>query len=101
VNLALVRDGGTDTFYVNGVAWGGTGTGAPITPTTAIYLGRDTTGLVDEARIFTFTPGQFSVSDLLLTQTVFDAPIVPEPTTVLLLGLGAALLWKRDRHTRN
>src|SRR5207245_988697 len=68
-----VRDNGTATFYVNGVASGtlasapGSATGKfgvaakPTDPTQDRFV-----GVLDELRFFTFTGGQFSASDLLL-----------------------------------
>lgn len=74
-HLALVRNNGTTTLYVNGVA-AGTSTGGPLlpqgnfglgappqSPTSQFYI-----GLIDEVRVFTFAPGQFSTSDLLINQ---------------------------------
>lgn len=74
VHLAVVREGGTATFYINGVASGtstavpndanGTGPGAlhmAVTSGGTAYFQGD----LGEARIFTFDPGQFDVSQLL------------------------------------
>jgi hypothetical protein len=67
-HLALVRDMGVTTFYVNGVPAGATTTAAPITPNGAFIMGgRSTTsvpgehfiGRLDEVRIFTFEPYHF------------------------------------------
>jgi len=73
-HLALVRNNGTATFYVNGVASGSTTTSAPLTPTGKFGIAAksvDATqerfaGMLDEMRFFTFTAGQFSTNDLLL-----------------------------------
>ena len=71
-HLAVVRNSGAATFYVNGVAAGTTTTAPsvpigrfgiaapPQAPTNQIF-----NGLVDEVRMFTFAPGQFSTNDLL------------------------------------
>ena len=70
-HLAIVRDRGVTTFYVNGVAHGGTST-AGVRSAGAVHLGVTADGvagfkgLIDEARIFTFAPGKFQPSDLLL-----------------------------------
>lgn len=67
-HVALVRNGGTSTVYLNGVAAGTTGT-APNVPSGQMMVGgRDTgeffDGRIDEVRIFSFTPGQFVPADL-------------------------------------
>ena len=72
-HLALVRDNGTTTFYVNGVA-SGTSLGNPTPATNSFMVGAHPqfvantwfNGAVDEVRVFTFAPGQFSTNDLLL-----------------------------------
>ena len=74
-HLALVRNNGTTTLYVNGVA-AGTSSGGPLLPQGNFALGAPPqaptsqffTGLIDEVRVFTFASGQFSTSDLLLNQ---------------------------------
>lgn len=77
-HLAMVDNGGTTTFYVNGVA---TGTGpAPHTPSGGFFVGGDPggenfQGSIDEVRVFTFAPGAFSTNDLMLT----NAPPPPPP----------------------
>jgi hypothetical protein len=73
-HLALVRDNGTTTLYVNGVAAGSLGS-APISPSGRFAImgqPQNTTqerlnGLLDEVRVFTFAPGSFSTNDLLLS----------------------------------
>lgn len=72
-HLALVRNNGTNTLYVNGIS-AGTTTTAPNVPSGAFGLAAPPqapsdnffTGGMDEVRIFTFAPGQFSVTDLLV-----------------------------------
>src|ERR1041385_2759497 len=72
-HLALVCSGGISTLYVNGVPAGGVSFGSSI-PQGNFALGAPPqapinqffTGLIDEARVFTFAPGQFKTSDLLL-----------------------------------
>ncbi|HEX5219679.1 MAG TPA: LamG-like jellyroll fold domain-containing protein [Verrucomicrobiae bacterium] len=72
-HLALVRDNGTATFYVNGVA-SGTSLGIPQPATNSFMIGAHPQfavntwfeGAVDEVRVFTFAPGQFSTNDLLV-----------------------------------
>lgn len=103
--LALVRDNGTTSFYVNGASVysnpvgpnppsGGVGIGG--NPQTAGFELFD--GQIDEVRIFSFAPGAFSVGDLNLP------PPVPTPALSLrslgllalgLLGLGWLGLRRR------
>lgn len=72
-HLALVRDSGLTTLYVNGVATVTSGA-IPAIPNTGFAIGappqsvasQNLNGLVDEVRVFTFTGGQFSTNDLLL-----------------------------------
>ena len=72
-HLALVRDNGIATLYVNGVAAGTLGS-APVSPTGRFaIMGQPQNpalerlfGFMDEVRVFTFAPGAFSTNDLLL-----------------------------------
>lgn len=71
-HLALVRDNGLSTFYVNGLPRGST-PDAPNAAAGGFALGARPTspgeffaGSVDEARVFTFPAGQFRSGDLLL-----------------------------------
>ncbi len=97
--FAMVRQSGVTSLYINSTT--------PITPTNStatpnapqdlmhnpttdlgIHIGASPTGgdllggYADEVRIFTFTPGQFSTSDLLIAT-------VPEPSSLVLGGLSA------------
>lgn len=75
-HLALVRDAGVTTLYVNGVAAGATSASTPNPPGGLFAVGAQpqnpanerftTSGYVDELRVFTFAPGGFSTNDLLL-----------------------------------
>lgn len=75
-HLALVRNNGTTTLYVNGVAAGSLGT-TPISPSGRFaVMGQPQNptqerldGFLDEVRVFTFAPGTFSTNDLLLFKT--------------------------------
>lgn len=90
-HVALVRDGGLATIYTNGIA-AGTSLSGPNVPVGNFAVAvppqapasQFLTGLVDEVRVFTFTPGQFSTNDLLLNK-----PIYALGTTSLLEGLTA------------
>ncbi len=69
-HLALVREGGTATLYVNGVA-AGASTVAP-TPVASGFAigaypggGSAFIGVIDEVRLFDFLPGRFQLSYLL------------------------------------
>ncbi|HEY5915455.1 MAG TPA: LamG-like jellyroll fold domain-containing protein [Verrucomicrobiae bacterium] len=73
-HVALVRDSGTNTFYLNGepaTTLTNLGPGFPvggfaIAGTPQAPHGGYLPGLVDEVRVFTFAAGQFSPDDLLL-----------------------------------
>lgn len=95
VHLALVRDNGISTFYVDGIA-SGTSAGTPKFGSNPFALGSSNfSGLLDEVRVFTFTAGAFSTNDLLINQ-------VPEPgyATLFLVGV-AGLLTRRSRTRRD
>lgn len=73
IHLALVRESGTTTFYVNGVA-SGTSAATPLNATQPRMAATFDNGIffdgsVAEARIFTFDAGQFNVSHLLVPGT--------------------------------
>lgn len=94
-HLALIRSGGTSTFYINGVAQSGTLSTTPDHDSIHITIdpqaGRFFDGDVDNARIVTFTTGE-------TTANVLSALTVPEPSSALLVGLGAfGLLVRRRR----
>ncbi len=97
--FAFINQFGFNTLYINGVSVGSTFPGTMHTPTSNMFLGADSTvthftGQIDEARIFTWSPG-FSVTDLNYTATP-----IPEPSTYGLVGALAALglaAWKKRR----
>ncbi|MBL9175610.1 MAG: choice-of-anchor D domain-containing protein, partial [Verrucomicrobiales bacterium] len=80
-HLAVVRDGGVSTFYVNGMA-SGTTLVAPLAPDggPGFALGADPLlpsesrwiGSLDEVRLFAFRPGQFRMGNLLLFRPEID-----------------------------
>lgn len=81
-HLALVRDSGTSTLYINGAAVatapntpgvpeGNFALAAPPQAPTSQFF----TGLLDEVRVFTFAAGQFSANDLLWNQTAIAATL--------------------------
>lgn len=83
VHLALVLANGATSLYVNGapVASGG----APRTPAGRFQLGiradraEAFKGRLDEVRVFTFAPDQFTVDDLLLTKV----PPATQPPSIV------------------
>lgn len=94
--LAVVRDNGTTTFYVNGVASFTTATG-PNPPAGGVGIGGNPLvageffgGEIDEARIFSFVSGAFSVGDLNLPPPV--ATPMLSARSLALLGFGLLAL---------
>lgn len=99
-HLALVRDNGIATLYINGAAVGSTGSSPNASGVDEFMAGYNGilnqehfSGSLDHIRTFTFTAGQFNpATDLSFVS------VVPEPGTLTLLGLGAAgLLAARRR----
>lgn len=89
VNLAVVRAGGLSTFYKDGVsiATSGAAPNATVGGNLMQIGGHNAeyfNGRIDEVRLFSFTSGAFSTNDLLINQ------IIPEPSTIMLFGLGLA-----------
>ena len=72
-HVALVRDSGMWTLYINGIM-NGNSFDFPNTPARSFMLGPTLNsgetflGSMDEVRVFQFQPGQFSVSELMLNQ---------------------------------
>lgn len=105
-HVALVRDSGVTTFYVNGRVNDTNGSG-PNVPAGGFGVGINPLvaqefhpGSIDEARVFTFAPGTFTTAALLLPQ----AQSVPasDPLTLVLMALalatlGVATLRRRGR----
>lgn len=94
VHLALVRQSGTTTFYIDGVA-NGTFGGAPVHGQSHISVspggGSYFDGHIDEARVVTFTASD-STTDILN-----GLQAIPEPSSTALLGLGGLALILRRR----
>jgi sugar lactone lactonase YvrE len=87
-HLALVRDNGVTTLYLDGAAVGSS-TKAPNSSTGGFGVGAPPlnpqeffSGYLDEVRVFTFAAGQFSTNDLLM-----NCPYLG--TTNLLVGADA------------
>jgi hypothetical protein len=104
--FAFVRDNGVNEVYINSttamtpnnISTGDGSNVAPIVPTTASGFentsigsgfanGDPFNGAVDDVRYFTFDPGAFVTSDLL----------VPEPATMSIMGMGVLGLLARRR----
>ncbi len=104
IHLALVRDAGTTTFYVNGQAAGSTTAGLT-GPTEAFSIGASycatcarlvptadyLNGLVDEVRVFTFQPGKFNP----LLDLSFQPIPEPAATAVMFLACVGLPLSRR------
>ncbi|HWD92130.1 MAG TPA: LamG-like jellyroll fold domain-containing protein [Verrucomicrobiae bacterium] len=95
-HLALVRASGISTLYINGIA-SATNSNVPGVPSGNFALGAPPqsptnqffTGLMDEVRVFTFSPGQFSTNDLLLNHAI--SPVVTTTGPTFLGGTFATL----------
>jgi hypothetical protein len=94
-NLGLVNDAGTVSLYIDGVVKSSSvvGSVAAAGSATSMVLGGSMAGGIDEARIFTFAPGAFQVSDLGVA--------TPEPGTMVLLSTGLvgllAYAWRKRK----
>ncbi len=102
-SLALIRENGVSTFYVNGEAQSGTTTANPNINSTQLHLGIPPggglrfVGEIDQVRFLSFNPATDDPESALL------AP-VPEPSTVVLSIAGIALVSCsafRRRRARN
>ena len=98
-HLAIIRNNGVSTFYINGVAQTGTSSTAPSGHGTG-RLGHEAAvdastfeGDLDELRMFTFEDGDDPVGALNLEARA----AVPEPSSTALLGLGSLALILRRR----
>ncbi|MDB0056282.1 LamG domain-containing protein [Akkermansiaceae bacterium] len=97
-HIAVIRDNGTSTLYIDGAAQAGTTAGTPVHSANA-HLGVEPNGGagnwfdgdLDELNLFTFTSG---VDDPVAALSYFA---VPEPSSKALLGLGGLALMLRRR----
>jgi hypothetical protein len=98
-HLALVRNGGTATLYVNGIpegtnitapnpVLGAFGLAAPPEAPASEFF----TGELDEVRVFTFAPGKFSDSDLLVNHNDMVVTLADDGTAGSLRGVLAGAL---------
>jgi len=98
-HLAVVCTNGTSVFYVNGIP-SGTSTTTPNGPAGAFGLAAPPqspssqffTGALDEVRIFTFAPGQFSQSDLLVNHNDLVLTLADDGSAGSLRGVMAGAL---------
>jgi len=98
-HLAVVRNVGVTTFYINGVAQSPIYPHFPNPPTSGTFSiginplspGEYFAGNIDEVRVFTFTAGQFAVSDLQFASSYAES--IPTLSSfsifAMLLALGA------------
>jgi hypothetical protein len=100
-HLAVVTASGTTTFYVNGQVVGSGPAPAPVTTVGDLSIGFDANpyagrpsyfqGLIDEVRVFTFTPGLFSTNELLLGKAN------PNPTaSSIAAGSNLIVAWSGE-----
>jgi hypothetical protein len=95
-SLAVIRNSGVSTLYINGVAQPRTSTATPLL-NNGVHLGvtpgggSHFRGALDELRVFTFDPLTDSPASTL--------NVIPEPSSSLFVGLGAlGLVARRRRH---
>lgn len=97
-NLALIRNNGLLTFYINGIAQAGSLGTAPVIDMARAHLAVTPGGLtsfdgsLDEVRIFSFNP---NTDNPVAALSIFAT--VPEPATATLALLGMGVLMRRRR----
>lgn len=95
VHLALVRNNGFTSFYVDGQQIGSSSTIVPVNGTGHMVVSPGGAtffdGRLDEARVVTFNAGESTANILNSLQGV------PEPSVALLGGLSAVMLLRRRR----
>ncbi|MCA9248586.1 MAG: PEP-CTERM sorting domain-containing protein [Planctomycetales bacterium] len=97
-HLAVIRDSGVSTLYIDGVAQAGTPGSAPI-HSSQIHLGVQPGGTqwfdgdIDHVRIFSFNP---ATDNAVAALSFFDYA-VPEPSTAMLGAMGLLGLAARRR----
>ena len=93
-HLAIVNNNGTNTFYVNGLPHGAPDVANNTVPAGVIHAAGDPGsynefhGYMDELRISTFEPGQFSTTNLLLRPP--GPSILTQPQSATVWNGGAA-----------
>lgn len=99
-HLSVIRQSGASTFYVNGIAQGGSNTTTPtISSGTQTHFGGGTGNASDNRTFY----GDFDRMQVLSfdasdsTQDILQAMAVPEPSSAALLGLGGVALIMRRR----
>jgi len=100
IAITRITGGNGENLYVNDALVMSANNNSANLPTGGVEIGESFsgtskfTGLLDEARIFTFSTGQFSTSDLQV-----PAPI-PEPASLGLFGACGLMLLRRRRTIR-
>lgn len=95
VHLALIRDSGLTTFYINGIPQGASLATAPVnsSPHLSVKPGGSAyfDGQIDEARAVTFDSGESTAAILNTLQGI------PEPSSAAFLAVGCLALVRRRR----
>jgi hypothetical protein len=103
-HLAMVRDNGLTTLYVNGAPTAATIAPAPSAPLDYFMIGANKVaagfegrfkGAIDDVRVFEFNPGEFNPA------TDLSYPPVPEPSTAALAFAAIAVVAGRRIYRRH